>query len=108
MSFAPQAPATYQDTGMSATSQQQQQQQQQYAPTSSAAGHPLLPEALQRFCLVGKVAVVTGFVPLPYLLFPSPLSRRPCTWGWIGLGWDTNGAVSLIGRSSILLVVREV
>ena len=70
MSFARQTPATYQDTGMSTTSQQQhhqqQQQQQQYAPaSSSAAGHPLLPEALQRFCLVGKVAVVTGFVPTP-------------------------------------------
>jgi len=85
MSFASQAPTTYQDTGMSATSQQQQQQQPEHAPTSSsAAGHQLLPEALQRFCLVGKVAVVTGFVPLPSLLFPSPLP--PYTWGWIGLG----------------------
>jgi len=105
MSFAPQAPTTYQDTGMSATSQQQQQQREYTRTSSSAAGHPLLPEALQRFCLAGKVAVVTGFVPLPSLLFPSPLP--PYRWGWIGLGWDKNGAVLLIGRS-ILLEVHEV
>ena len=66
--------------------QQQQPQQQQYAPVSSAAGHPLLPEALQRFCLVGKVAVVTGFVPLPYLLFPPSPPNSRHGWVWIKLG----------------------
>ena len=72
---------------MSATSQQQQQEQQQhYAPAPSAAGHPLLPEALQRFCLVGKVAVVTGFVPLPYLLFPSPPPPPASPAHGVGLG----------------------
>jgi len=90
MSFAPQAPATYQDPGMSAASQQQeqQQQQQQYALTSSSAAcHQLLPEALQRFSLVGKVAVVTGFVPLPYLLFPRLPLPPACAWlDWVRLG----------------------